>query len=413
MRMVFLHFLNMDFGQLQTSRAAWGDFDNDGDLDLLLIGDTGGGPLTAVYINEKGSFNVASLEMEGLFSGTTDWVDFDNDGDLDICVSGYDIFLEPRFIIYENLGDGSIALYETYLPGMGISTVDWGDYDNDGDLDILACGKNASCGGGISYIYYSHDGYFDSEPQANIDGAIRCNAGWADFDNDGDLDFLLTGMTPAETPFSKLYRNEAGDNNYVVNTVPSTPANLESSPDGGYAVLSWDKATDDQTPQDGLNYNLRVGTTPGGSEVLSAMADEDSGFRYIQALGNTNTEISRMIMNLEEGTYYWSVQAIDQAYSGSLFAEEQSFTIIETGIDDVIESNASGVYPNPAKDKIYLQSSATGNIEYRIFNTNGQELMQGSAAAGTSLDISSLVEGIYFIHLQTGDVASIQRFIKQ
>jgi len=405
--------LEEDFGILQNCRAAWGDFDNDGDLDLLLIGDTGGGGLTAVYINEKGSFSMANLEMEGVFSGTTDWVDFDNDGDLDICVSGYDIFLEPRFLIYENLGDGSIALFETYLPGLGISTVDWGDYDNDGDLDILACGKNASCGGGISNIYYYQDGYFDNEPQASIDGAIRCNAGWADFDNDGDLDFLLTGMSPTEVPFSRMYLNAAGENTHVVNTVPQAPANLDSSVDDGNVMLTWDKANDNQTPQDGLNYNIRIGTVPGGKDIISPMSATESGYRYVQAIGNTNTEVSKMIMNLPEGMYYWSVQSVDQAYAGSQFADEQSFAIIETRVDDLVEAASSMIYPNPAKEIIYLRSSLPGALEYHIFNMNGQEVMQGSELSGEKIDVSALIEGVYFIHLQAGDQASIQRLIKQ
>lgn len=405
--------IEQDFGQLQSSRAVWGDFDNDGDLDILLIGDSGGGYISAVFINEKGTFSDAGLEMEGLFSGTTDWIDFDQDGDLDICLSGYDIFLEPRFLIYENLGDGNIANYSLYLPGLGISSVDWGDYDNDGDLDILACGKNASCGGGIANVYYNQNGEFIDEPGSSLDGAIRCSAAWADYDNDGDLDFLLTGLTPAEVPFSKLYRNTAGNNNYLQNSMPEAPSNLESFVEDNSAVLSWDKATDAQTPQDGLNYNLRIGTYPGEGDMLSPMANAENGFRYIQALGNTNTEVSRMIMNLPEGVYYWSVQAIDQAYVGSSYAEEQSFTILETDIDEMSSSAIVGIYPNPARDKVNVQSSSTDVIEYRIFNMNGQEILQGSRITGEAIDISTLIKGAYYIHLQTNDQASIQRLIKQ
>ena len=407
------NLVEQDFGHLQNSRAAWGDFDNDGDLDLLLIGDTGGGYLTVVYLNEDGEFITANLDMEGLFSGSVDWIDFDKDGDLDICVSGYDIFLEPRLLLYENLGDGNIAPYLVYLPGLGISSVDWGDYDNDGDMDILACGKNASCGGGITNVYYNQEGIFLSEPQANLAGAIRCSAAWADYDNDGDLDFLLTGLTPEEVPFSQFYRNASGDNNYTMNTMPVAPDNLESIVGGSHVILSWDKATDEQTPQDGLNYNLRIGTHSGDCDVLSPMANAETGFRYIQAIGNTNTEVSRMIMNLPEGTYYWSVQSIDQAYSGSPFAAEQSFTILETDVDEMRDNNVFRIHPNPAIDKVYLQSSVSENIEYCIFNINGQEVIKGSSLTGESIDVSSLIEGVYFMHLQAGSESSVQRLIKQ
>jgi len=400
------------FGMLQNSRAAWGDFDNDGDLDLLLIGDTGGGYVSSVYRNDGDTFTYLDLGMEGLFSGSTNWVDFDNDGDLDICLSGYDIFLEPRFLVYENRGGEIIAPFETYLPGIGVSSVDWGDYDNDGDLDIIACGKNASCGGGISNIYNSQDGNFINEPGATIDGAIRSSARWADYDNDGDLDLLLIGLTPSEVPFSRLYRNMAGSNSFQPNTIPEAPANLGYIVENGYTILHWDKASDEQTPQDGLNYNFRLGTSPGQSDVVSAMASASSGFRYIQALGNANAEISRRVVNLPQGTYYWSVQAIDQAYSGSVFAAEQSFTILETVIDEAGEIPGT-LYPNPARDKIQLRSDSGELLEYHIFNMTGQEALQGTFANEVSIDISGLEKGIYFVELRNNENRVVLKLIKE
>ena len=198
-----------------------------------------------------------------------------------------------------------------------------------------------------------------------------------------------------------------------MNTMPVAPDNLESIVGGSHVILSWDKATDEQTPQDGLNYNLRIGTHSGDCDVLSPMANAETGFRYIQAIGNTNTEVSRMIMNLPEGTYYWSVQSIDQAYSGSPFAAEQSFTILETDVDEMRDNNVFRIHPNPAIDKVYLQSSVSENIEYCIFNINGQEVIKGSSLTGESIDVSSLIEGVYFMHLQAGSESSVQRLIKQ
>ena len=397
---------------LQTARSAWGDFDNDGDLDLLLIGDTGGGYSSMVYRNDGDSFTQLDLGLEGVFSGSTNWVDFDNDGDLDISISGYDIFLEPRFMIYENLGDGNISPYQTGIPGIGISSVDWGDYDNDGDLDILACGKNASCGGGISRMYNNNNGVFSNAPGVSIDGSLRCCVRWADYDNDGDLDFLLTGLTPSEVPFTKLYRNMAGSNIYEVNTIPKAPTTLDSEVEGGFVTLSWNKASDEETPQDGLNYNYRVGTNPGESDIVTPMASTSSGFRYVQAMGNANTETSRTVLNLPEGTYYWSVQTIDQAFSGSLFAEEQSFTILETDIEEV-DDIAVMLYPNPAREKVQLKSGNNDPFEYHIFNMTGQEVMQGNYIGEVSIDLTSLDEGMYFLEIRHKEHTRILKLIKQ
>ncbi|MCP4711447.1 MAG: hypothetical protein GY869_22735, partial [Planctomycetes bacterium] len=122
---------------------------------------------------------------------------------------------------------------------------------------------------------------------------------------------------------SKIYRNESS----VANTTPNLPTNLTSSINGDTVTLNWDKATDNETTlQDGLTYNLRIGTTPGGSEISSAMADSTNGYRRVVQLGNTNHNASWIINDLEPGTYYWSVQAIDTAFAGSAFANEKSFT---------------------------------------------------------------------------------------
>jgi len=403
--------LNHDFGVLQNSRASWGDFDNDGDLDLLLIGDTGGGYITRVFRNDDGIFIYLDLGMVGVFSGTADWIDYDNDGDMDISITGFDIYLEPVFLLYTNNGNGTVDSLSHYMEGIATSSVDWGDYDNDGDLDVLMSGKTGCCGGNTTRIFRNDTNGFNIEANADISGSIRSGLAWADFDNDGDLDFLLTGMTPDEVPYSKMILNAAGENSFVANTPPESPANLLSLVDGNSVTLSWDKASDGQTPQDGLNYNLRIGGHPGEADMLTPMASVTSGFRYVQALGNTNAETSRMIMDLPQGTYYWSVQAIDQAYSGSGFAAEESFTVLETGSRELNEENYS-LYPNPASDKVYLYSSASGKFEYRIFNISGQEVLMGTTRSGSPVDISSLNEGIYFIHFQIDSGNTIGRLVK-
>lgn len=72
------------------------------------------------------------------------------------------------------------------------------------------------------------------------------------------------------------------------------------------------------TPADGLTYNLRLGTTPGGSELLSPMANPGDGYRRVPRLGNTGHETSWEIVlpNPLPTTVYWSVQAVDAAWAG-------------------------------------------------------------------------------------------------
>lgn len=147
-------------------------------------------------------------------------------------------------------------------------------------------------------------------------------ADWGDYDNDGDLDLLLAGDKGYEERITVLYRNDVAN----TNTAPTLPLNLTLNHKGETTILEWDGATDAQTIPWGLTYNLRVGTAPKTGNIVSPMAD-DNGFRRIVQAGIINNNCSWTLKGLAPGTYYWSVQAIDTTLHGSAFAPEAQFTI--------------------------------------------------------------------------------------
>ena len=51
-------------------------------------------------------------------------------------------------------------------------------------------------------------------------------------------------------------------------------------------MLSWNSGTDDHRPASGLTYNVRAGTTPGGTNLLASHVNATNGFRRVPALGN-------------------------------------------------------------------------------------------------------------------------------
>ncbi|HEY5564135.1 MAG TPA: VCBS repeat-containing protein, partial [Rhodothermia bacterium] len=77
----------------------------------------------------------------------------------------------------------------------------------------------------------------------------------------------------------------------------------------------------------GLSYNIRVGTVPGSVDVVAPLAHPSNGKRKISRLGNVQTNRAWTIRSLGPGTYYWSVQTLDASFSGSDFAEDQTFVI--------------------------------------------------------------------------------------
>ncbi|MFA7122750.1 MAG: FG-GAP-like repeat-containing protein [Candidatus Delongbacteria bacterium] len=297
--------------------AAWGDYDNDGDLDLLLTGDSDFGPVSIIYNNMSGVFTDINAGLPGVIDGSAAWGDYDNDGDLDIVLTGDTSKLKISKI-YNN-DSGIFIDINAGLTGVYYSSVAWGDYDNDGDLDIVLTGDTRTLK--ISKIYNNDSGIF-IDINAGLTGVYYSSVAWGDFDNDGDLDILLTGYTGSSI-ISKIYMN----NSPVPNTIPSSPLNLSADINGSNITFSWDRSTDNETPQNGLSYNVYIGTLSQNCDIKSPMSNIQTGYRKIVCSGNANQVNSYQIKIMLPGTYYWSVQAVDNNFSGSEFSTEQSFVL--------------------------------------------------------------------------------------
>ncbi|MCE9616668.1 MAG: VCBS repeat-containing protein [Lentisphaerae bacterium] len=367
--------------------GAWGDYDNDGHPDLLLTGYTGVSdalPVSTVYRNNgDGTFTAqAGIVLAGVESSAVAWGDYDNDSDLDILLTGAGA-LASVSKVYRNNGDGTFTdQANIVLTGVSVSAAAWGDYDNDGRLDMLIVGSgNAPNYTATTKVYRNNgNGTFSDQAGIALPGLSSPSAGWGDFDNDGRLDILIAGVgaAPAFSPVTKVYRN-AGNNTFteqvdalqpaagyhfasaawgdydhdgrldilvagldgttsttvtkvyrngyaVANTPPTAPTGLTVASASIGVRLSWQPATDAQTPAPGLSYNLRVGTAPGLDNVVPCMADTITGLRRLPALGNMNANHAWTLRNLNPTTtYYWSVQAIDTAFAGGAWSTESSF----------------------------------------------------------------------------------------
>jgi hypothetical protein len=402
-----------DFGLYSSSAADWGDFDNDGDLDLLLNGDSGAGAVTDIFRNDNNVFTKLEDNLTGLMAGSVDWVDYDLDGDLDISISGNDDALEAQCFIYRNDGDGEFTLLQQTLEGFSLGDAFWGDFDNDGDPDMLYSGKCTGCGVNVSGIN-RNEGDDEFLPMTDLFVRLmRCSLQAADFDNDGDLDFVLAGTSLSGTPATYLYKNADGSNTYHVNTAPTIPGGLLSEVIDNNVALSWDLSTDDHTAQAALSYNIRMGMTSEGCEIMPPMAAPADGFRKVPGNGNTGQNITWEIDDLQPGTYYWSVQAIDQAFLGSAFAPEQTFTLTAIGLDDISKTNNVRIYPNPANLTVSISGgSIDSETEIMILDLTGRcHLRQKITPTNSMVDVSSLMPGLYLIELLGGNTHITEKLL--
>jgi hypothetical protein len=310
--------INAGLAVFANGSVAWGDYDNDGDLDIILTGN--GLEMTKIYRNDGGNaFTDINAPLPLAMGGAVAWGDYDNDGDLDILLSGFS-FEGAISKIFRNNGNGTFTDINAGLPGVFYSTATWGDCDNDGDLDIFLSGSTGT--NNVTKIYRNNGNHTFSDINAGLVGTIYSSSAWVDYNNDGFLDILHMGFTG-----SKMICNIYTVNSSNPNTSPSVPTGLSASRVGDYIHFTWNASTDNQTPSPGLSYVLRIGSTPGGCQVFSPMASS-SGQRYIPVNGYVNSTCSWKILSAElPDTFYWSVQAIDNAYAGSAFATEQSFTL--------------------------------------------------------------------------------------
>jgi len=309
------------------SSVAWRDYDNDGRLDFLLTGFNGNFVCQLWRNTGSGFTNVPIANLPGIYHGFLAWGDYDNDGRLDFLLTGYN-GTNGVSQLWRNTGSGFTNVTDTVAPGLPQvydSSVAWGDYDNDGRLDFLLAGTLSASPYDTCQLWRNTGSGFVNVPLPGFPSVHSGRVAWGDYDNDGRLDFLLSGQLNTG-PVLQVWRN----NMPQTNTAPTTPTGLSVVSTDHSLIFSWNMANDAQTPVNGLTYNVRIGSSPGAADVMSAMA-ASSGLRLLPQRGNTESrQFAFFHYYALNQPYYWSVQAVDGAFAGSPFAPEQSFKVLQS-----------------------------------------------------------------------------------
>jgi hypothetical protein len=264
--------------------SAWGDFDADGDPDLLL-GFAGEAPVTALYRNggQNGFTEVAGDVGLLLDSGTTrqaSWIDYDEDGDLDLFLAMRD----RGNHLFENRGtEGFLDVGEAVGIDDARRTVGavWFD-DGGGRLDVVVANMNGDANG---YYRQTGDGFTtDAEPEEirrggralgdDAQGSVRPCV--VDFDSDGDFDLFFANYGP------NGLLEAAGDGRFR-----NVAAEVGVANESRYDTCAWGDFDHDGRPDLYVN-----GTVGGGVHYRDWLMRREGGSVFLDVTPNELLELN-------------------------------------------------------------------------------------------------------------------------
>lgn len=354
--------------------SIWIDYDNDRDLDMFIAkcGGETARRMNQMHTNDgSGNYseNAAAIGLaDPMQTWSSAWGDFDNDGDMDVFVgasSGSHKMMRNDAGVFTDITAG------TGINGLTLTsteTVTY-DFDNDGNLDLVSGGNILFGDGNMNFTV--HTGVF---PGAGAYG---------DVNNDGYIDAFNSG--------SIYTNNKETNNNWIkINTV-GTSSNI-----------------------DGIGARVEIYTTSG---IQIRDVKSGDGFRYMSSMNThfgigSDTTISHIIV-------YWPNSDCETYLNPPI---NQPFTAVEgsglscdtLGVDDESFGLELILSPNPTKGilNISTKTPLSENTIFTVFDINGRQLIS-SPLKNQSIDVSSLSSGNYILRIISGEDIITQKFIKQ
>ncbi|NJM80753.1 MAG: T9SS type A sorting domain-containing protein [Flavobacterium sp.] len=463
-----------------TTLPSWsitaGDFDRNGFNDIVL---GGGSRLTLIKANNTGTNYSEVPYPQNIFTQRANFIDIDNDGNLDLFAC-HDV---AQSHAYRNDGAGNlifeIAFFPTLAVGGNYASI-WTDYDNDGDMDMYM----AKCRGGapagdaqrINLLYQNNRisatpslTYSEKGSSAGVnDGSQSWSTAIEDFDNDGDMDFLLSNISDT----NKFYRNN-GDGTFtdiyastgIAPQVGSWELQAVDFDNDGFVDFFWQNGKEIYLNNGDMTFTgYDLSFSEGGIGDLNndGFLDIQFGANVYYNNQNANNWVKINLQGVQSNRNgigarvelygAWGKQ-IREIRSGHGFSHQSTMNAhfgigTETAISQIVIKWSSGtidvinnpnsnqaltviegssplssagfntaeikIYPNPGSDYITITNSEKLDIKsISIYSISGK-LIQTFDEINPKIKISELQEGLYILNLVTKDgIKYVANFLKK
>lgn len=402
---------------------SWSDYDMDGDMDLYLASgptQTGTTGPDYLFINRLTETGTATFEQDMSSTLATDtrdaqqinWIDYDNDGDLDAYITNFGgtpgISPGAANDLYRN--DGGVYTKITSGPHVNDSKISlgqtWGDFDNDGDLDLYVTNLTSPLNFGGNN-YYRNDGAPDyTFTKVSVgDFVASSRASWgassADYDDDGDLDMYVTLNTLTAGPAQDaLYRNDLANGNSWLNV---------------YCIGT-------QSNRSAIGAKVRVKATISGNtywqmrEISSQNASTgQNSLRNHFGLGDA-TAIDSLVIDWPSGIQDVFVNPTPNTFI-KVSEGETITSISDEGQNTFQHFQLEQNYPNPFNPSTTIRFSLNRSeqVTLKVYDLRGKEVATlldenlPMGEHGAVFDAGSLPSGVYVYRLTTSSFSQARK----